>query len=143
MYVASRVDPWLMRRTGGRVGMGLMLPSALLTTVGAKSGQERENPVLYFHDGDDVVIIASSFGRDKHPAWFHNLKAHPDVRIGTAGHGQPMHATEVTDDAELLRLWSLADQLYPPYADYRRRTAVAGRRIPIVRLTARSTPGGS
>lgn len=134
--VASRVDPWLLRKSGGRIGMGLMLPSALITTTGARSGQERENPVLYFHDGDDVIVIASSFGRDRHPAWFHNLKAHPDVRLGTAGDGRPMRAEEVSDPDEVARLWALADRIYPPYADYRRRTDAIGRRIPIVRLTA-------
>ncbi|WP_320672228.1 nitroreductase/quinone reductase family protein [Patulibacter defluvii] len=134
--VAANVDPWLMRVSRGKVGMGLMLPSALLTTKGAKSGQERVNPVLYFHDGDDVIVIASSFGRDKHPAWYHNLKANPEVRIAKQGGGTPRTAVEVTDPAEIARLWSQADRIYPPYANYRQRTDAVGRRIPIVRLTA-------
>jgi deazaflavin-dependent oxidoreductase (nitroreductase family) len=132
--VAARVDPALMRATKGRVGMGLMLPSALLTTIGAKSGQERTSTVLYFHDGEDVILVASSFGREKHPAWFHNLKANPLVRIARDGGGAPRTAEEVVDPAEVDRLWALADRIYPPYADYRRRTAAVGRRIPIVRL---------
>ncbi|MCK9248279.1 MAG: nitroreductase family deazaflavin-dependent oxidoreductase [Solirubrobacteraceae bacterium] len=136
MNVASRVDPWLLRRTRGRLGMGLMLPSALLTTTGARSGAERTATVLYFHDGDDVILVASSFGRDRHPAWFHNLVANPEVRIAKGGGGPRMRAAPITDPAELDRVWALADQVYPPYADYRRRAGAAGRTIPLVRLTA-------
>ena len=128
--VAPKADPWLLAATKGRVGMGLMLPSALLTTTGAKSGLPRTNAVLYFHDGDDVVVIASSYGRDQHPAWYHNLKANPDVVIG----GQPMVAAEVADEGERARLWGLADQVYPLFADYRARAAEVGRTIPVIRL---------
>jgi deazaflavin-dependent oxidoreductase (nitroreductase family) len=81
MNVAPRVDPWLLAKTRGRLGMGLMLPSALLTTTGAKSRRWRTNAVLYFHDGPDVVVIASNYGTDKHPSWYHNLVAHPQVQI--------------------------------------------------------------
>ena len=75
--IAPKVDPWLLRATGGRLAMGLMLPSALLTTTGAKTGQPRTNPVFYFHDGPDVIVIASNYGADKHPAWYHNLSRKP------------------------------------------------------------------
>lgn len=130
--VAARVDPWLLRRSGGRVGMGLMLPSALLQTTGAKSGAPRECTVLYFHDGGDVVLIASSYGRAAHPAWYHNLVAHPDCALG----GDRFRAAQVGDEAERARLWDLADAVYGGYADYRERTAAVGRSIPIMRLTA-------
>jgi deazaflavin-dependent oxidoreductase (nitroreductase family) len=135
--VAAPIDPWLMRRTRGRVGMGLMLPSALLTTRGARSGAERVATVLYFHDGDDVIVIASSFGRDAHPAWYHNLRAHPEVSIGKGGGGQPMLAAEVEDPAERDRLWALADRMYPLFPEYRERAAAVSRTIPIVRLRPR------
>ena len=131
--VATRVDPWLMRATRGRVGLALVLPSALLTSRGAKSGAERVNPVLYFHDGDDVILVASSFGRDSHPAWYHNLKANPDVRLGKGGGGARYRAVEVADD-ERARVWALADRIYPPFDDYRRRAGASGRTIPLVRL---------
>ncbi len=134
--VAAPVDPWLMRVTKGRLGMGLMLPSVLLTTIGAKSGLPRTCAVLYFHDGSDVIVIASSYGRDAHPAWYHNLKANPTVRLGTVDGGQEMTATEVTDPAESARLWALADKVYPLYADYRKRAAAVGRTIPVIRLSA-------
>lgn len=128
-----KVDPYLLRATRGRVGMGLVLPTALLETRGAKSGAVRRNAVIYFHDEDRVTIVASKAGAEKHPAWFHNLRAHPDVMFG----GVPMRAIEVSDDAERHRLWGLADRVFAPYAMYRRDAAKANRTIPIVQLIAR------
>jgi deazaflavin-dependent oxidoreductase (nitroreductase family) len=128
-----RVDPYVLRATGGRVGMGLMLPTALLETRGAKSGAVRRNGVIYFHDGDRVTIIASKAGAARHPAWFHNLRAHPDVMLG----GIPMRASVVSDEAERQRIWALADRVFAPYATYRREAAEANRTIPIVHLTPR------
>ena len=133
--VVWKVDPYLMRATRGRFGMGLVLPTALLETRGAKSGAVRRNAVIYFHDGDRVTIVASKAGGEKHPAWFHNLRAHPDVTFG----GIPMRATVVSDEAERNRLWTLADLVFAPYATYRREAARANRTIPIVQLTARES----
>jgi deazaflavin-dependent oxidoreductase (nitroreductase family) len=131
--VVWKVDPYLLRASRGRVGMGLVLPTALLVTRGAKSGAVRRNAVIYFHDGDRVTIIASKAGDERHPAWFHNLRAHPDVTLG----GIPMRATVVEDEAERARLWALADRVFAPYAAYRRDAAQANRTIPIVQLSAR------
>lgn len=133
--VVWKVDPYLLRATGGRIGMGLVLPTALLETRGAKSGAVRRNAVIYFHDGNRVTIVASKAGAEKHPAWFHNLRAHPDVVFG----GVPMRAVVVNDAAERARLWKLADRVFAPYATYRREAAAAGRAIPIVQLTARGS----
>ncbi|MGA9358884.1 MAG: nitroreductase/quinone reductase family protein [Mycobacterium sp.] len=135
--IAPRIDPWLLRATGGRLAMGLMLPSALLTTTGAKTGQPRTNPIFYFHDGPDVIVIASNYGNDKHPAWYHNLAANPRVQIATNGGGPVMTATEVTDPAEQERLWAMAYRIYPLWPDYRRRAARCQRTIPIIRLHSR------
>src|SRR6202035_1531911 len=134
--IAWKVDPYLLRATRGRLGMGLVLPTALLETRGAKSGSMRRNAVIYFHDKDRVTIIASKAGDEKHPAWFHNLRAHPDVIFG----GIPMRATVVSDEAERHRIWTLADRVFAPYATYRREAAKANRPIPIVQLTKRK-PG--
>ena len=113
--------------------MGLLLPTALLETRGARTGQTRRNGVIYFHDGDRVTIVASKLGLPQHPAWFHNLRAHPDVKLG----GQPFQAVVVDDEVERARLWRLADRVFPAYARYRERAAAAGRAIPIVQLTPR------
>jgi deazaflavin-dependent oxidoreductase (nitroreductase family) len=131
-HVVWRVDPYLLRATRGRIGMGLVLPTALLETRGAKSGAMRRNAVIYFHDQDRVTIVASKAGAEKHPAWFHNLQAHREVTFG----GLPMRATIVDDETERHRLWTLADRVFAPYATYRREAAKANRTIPIVQLTA-------
>lgn len=134
MHVVWKVDPWLMRITRGRVGLGLALvPTALLETTGGRSGALRRNAVIYFHDGERVTIVASKLGLPEHPAWFHNLGAHPDVTLG----GLPMRAAVIEDEAERERLWTLADRVFAPYADYRREAAKANRTIPIVQLTPR------
>jgi deazaflavin-dependent oxidoreductase (nitroreductase family) len=131
--VTWKVDPYLLRATHGRVGMSLVLPTALLETRGAKSGAVRRNAVIYFHDQDQITIVASKAGAAKHPAWFHNLVAHPDVTFA----GIPMRATVVSDEAECQRLWTLADRVFAPYATYRREAARANRTIPVVQLVAR------
>jgi deazaflavin-dependent oxidoreductase (nitroreductase family) len=132
-HVVWRVDPLLMRMTGGRLGMGLMVPTALLETRGARTGQVRRSGVIYFNDGDCITIVASKLGLPEHPSWFHNLRANPDVLLA----GKPFRAEMVEDDAERTRLWALADQLFPPYATYRKRAESVGRTIPIVQLIAR------
>jgi deazaflavin-dependent oxidoreductase (nitroreductase family) len=137
--IVWKVDPYLLRATRGRFGMGLVLPTALLETRGAKSGKLRRNGVIYFHDGDRVTIIASKQGEPTHPAWFHNLRAHPDVTFG----GIPMRATVVTDEAERCRLWTLADRVFAPYEAYRQHAAQANRTIPIVQLTSREPSAGA
>lgn len=115
--------------------MGLVLPTALLETRGAKTGAVRRNAVIYFHDADRVTIVASKAGADKHPAWFHNLRGQPDVVLG----GIPMRATVVEDEVERQRLWTLADRVFAPSATYRRDAAKAGRTIPIVQLIPRGS----
>jgi deazaflavin-dependent oxidoreductase (nitroreductase family) len=103
----------------------------VLETRGARTGRVRRNAVIYFHDGDRVTVIASKAGAATHPAWFHNLRAHPDVKLG----GVPMRAEVVSDEAERRRLWELADRVFAPYAAYREEAARANRTIPVVRLT--------
>lgn len=132
--VVWKLDPRLMRLSRGRLGMGLVMPTALLETRGAKSGAPRGNVVIYFHDGERVTIVASKLGLPRNPAWFHNLRADPDVIFG----GTPMRATVVEDEAERRRLWGLADRVFAPYAAYREEAARAGRTIPIVQLSPRS-----
>lgn len=131
IHVVWKLDPLLMRATGGRLGFDLVIPTALLETRGARSGLRRRNVVIYFHDGERATIVASKLGLPNHPAWFHNLKAHPEVTLG----GVPMRATVVEDEDERRRLWALADQVFAPYAVYRREAAEAGREIPIVQLS--------
>jgi len=132
-HVSWKLDPLLLRATRGRLATTLVFPTAVLETTGAKSRARRRNAIIYFHDGDRVTIVASNAGSPRHPAWYHNLRAHPDVVFG----GIAMHATVVDDEAERNRLWQLADRVFPAFASYRRDAAKVNRSIPIVQLTPR------
>jgi deazaflavin-dependent oxidoreductase (nitroreductase family) len=128
--IGWKVDPHLLRLTGGRIGTGLIIPTALLETCGARSGQPRRNGVIYFHDGERVTLIASKAGAPEHPSWFYNARANPDVKLN----GQPFRAEVVAGEAERARLWKLADRVFPPFAGYRESAARNGRTIPILQL---------
>lgn len=132
-YVSWKLDPLLLRATRGRLATTLVFPTAVLETTGAKSGARRRNAVIYFHDGDRVTIVASNAGSPRHPSWYHNLRAHPDVVFG----GVAMRAAVVCDEAERERLWGLAERIFPAFASYRRDAAKVQRRIPIIQLTDR------
>lgn len=134
-HVNWKLDPLLLRVTRGRLATTLVFPTAVLETRGARSGARRRNAIIYFYDGDRVTIAASNAGDSRHPAWYHNLRAHPDVIFG----GMAMRATEVSDESERERLWILADNVFPAFASYRDDVAKANRRIPIVQLTPRES----
>ncbi len=131
-HVARHTDPYLFRLTGGRVNMGAIITAPLIST-GAKSGEPREVQLTYFHDGPDVILLASNYGGRKHPSWYHNLKAHPECEFG----GESFSASRVTDASEYARLFELAERIFAGYGDYRATTAHIGREIPIFRLTPR------
>ena len=131
--VAWKVDPYLLKLTRGRLSTAMPLAAALLESRGARTGKQRRNATLYFHDGDRPTIVASLRGWAKHPAWFYNVREHPDVLYG----GLPFRAEIVEDEVERQRLWALADRVYPQYADFREQAGKAGRVIPIVQLAPR------
>jgi deazaflavin-dependent oxidoreductase (nitroreductase family) len=109
----------------------------LLEHVGAKSGTERTTPLAYAVDGDDVVIVASKGGHPKHPAWFHNLMAHPDTAIQIGSERRPVRA-RVADTKERERLWPAVVAVYAGYEGYQQRTE---RQIPLVILEPRKPDG--
>jgi deazaflavin-dependent oxidoreductase (nitroreductase family) len=131
--VAWRIDPFLLKLTWGRFSSAAPVAAALLETRGARTGQPRRNAALYFHDDDRVTIVASLRGWPKNPAWYYNLRKHPNVVFG----GLNYRAEIVQDEPERQRLWDLADRVYPQYADFREQAAKAGRVIPIVQLVPR------
>jgi deazaflavin-dependent oxidoreductase (nitroreductase family) len=135
-HVNWKLDPLLLLATRGRVCTTVVFPTAVLETQGARSGAPRRNAIIYFHDGDQVVIAASNAGAAWHPGWYYNLRAHPDVTFG----GISMRAAVVDDPAECERLWGLADQVFPVFASYRRAAARTDRTIPLVALTTRQEP---
>jgi deazaflavin-dependent oxidoreductase (nitroreductase family) len=144
---AARTDPLLLKWSRGRLGVGIVMPTAALTTTGAKSGAKRTAAVLYFTDADpsrpdgvpDVILIASNFGRAQHPSWYYNLRAHPEAELERGGMKASYTATLVDDETEHRQLFALANKVYSGYDDYRVRTDAVGRRIPIFRLRPRGT----
>jgi deazaflavin-dependent oxidoreductase (nitroreductase family) len=128
--VVWRLDPLLLRLTDGRLGTGVLLPTALLQTRGARTGRPRRNAVIYFHDGDLVTIVASKAGRPGNPAWFYNACSNPQVTLG----GWPFRASVVDDEPTRQRLWTMADRVFAGFETYRRRAALEGRTIPLLQL---------
>ncbi|HEX2285011.1 MAG TPA: nitroreductase/quinone reductase family protein [Mycobacterium sp.] len=105
----------------------------LLTTIGAKTGQQRTLPLLYLVDGDELILIASNYGRKGHPAWYRNLVANPKVEVLAGKRSGSYTATEITEPAERERVWALALDQYAGYGDYEK---LAGdRTIPLIRLS--------
>jgi deazaflavin-dependent oxidoreductase (nitroreductase family) len=130
----AKANTWIYRRTGGKVGgrMG-RAPILLLHHVGAKSGTKRVTPLLHLPDGERVVIVASKGGVQKNPAWFHNLKAHPETEVEIGRERRPVRA-RVAEGEEREGLWRRLVEIYPNYAEYQRNT---DRRIPVVVLEPR------
>ena len=121
----------LYRVSGGAVGGSIArMPVLLLTTTGRKSGEPRTTPLTYFTDGDDVVVIASYGGAPRHPAWYHNLTAHPEVEI-TTGRTTERRTARTATAEEKARLWPVITDTYKGYAGYQKRT---DRDIPVVIL---------
>ena len=114
------------RASGGRIerlgGTSRML---LLTTVGARTGRPRTTPMMFMRDGDRVVVYASNVGAPRHPAWYHNLLAHPEVSV-ELGTERFDAVARVTSEEERERLWHLF-----PFPEHQDKTS---RLIPVVAL---------
>jgi deazaflavin-dependent oxidoreductase (nitroreductase family) len=132
--IFPEIDRRLMPLTRGRLSTGLGQPVVLLHVRGAKSGVKRTVPLLATKQGDLIVVIASKAGAPKHPAWFHNVKANPDVEVTLRGEQVPMQAT-VAEGSERDRLWAMAVDNYSGYERYQRRAG--NRTIPVVALRRR------
>jgi deazaflavin-dependent oxidoreductase (nitroreductase family) len=106
----------------------------LLHTVGAKTGQPRTNSLTYARDGDGYLIVASMGGSDRNPAWYHNLRAHPDAEINVGPKRFGVTARRVTpEDSDYQRMWELVNKNNADrYKAYQRKTS---RPIPIFELT--------
>lgn len=102
----------------------------LLQTTGRKSKAPKTTPLIYGQDGNRFVIVASKGGAPDHPAWFLNLRDHPEVRFQVADK-KYRGVAHITSGAERERLFRLMARLFPPYDDYRAKTA---REIPVVAL---------
>lgn len=128
------LDGPVLRRTNGRRSVTSVLtglPIVNLTTTGAKSGQPRTVPLIGVPDGEDLILVASNYGNTKHPAWYHNLVAHPECAVTVNGRTQRMTARAATG-AERDRALDLDLKVYPARARYAQRTE--GREIPVLIL---------
>jgi deazaflavin-dependent oxidoreductase (nitroreductase family) len=125
------------RATGGVIGHRFpLLPSMLLLDhVGAKSEARRTSALVYIEDGSNLVVVASKGGYPKHPAWFHNLRAHPDVEVQVGAKRRAVRARVATSE-ERARLWPEVVRAYAPYRTYQQRT---DREIPLVILEPRTS----
>jgi deazaflavin-dependent oxidoreductase (nitroreductase family) len=133
-HVAPRLDRRLIALTGGRFSTAGFGRVGVLRVRGAKSGELRETPLLCTRDGDRFVLIASRGGATRHPAWYRNVVANPDVTLTIDGGERPFRARTAEGD-ERRRLWELACRGYPGYAVYERRAR--DRVIPVVVLEPR------
>ena len=128
--VVPRIEPALYRWTHGRLTSLPIAPIVFLHTRGAKTSEPRITPLTYFTDGDDVVLIASNYGLPRHPAWYYNVKAHPEVTLQARGR-EGRYAVREAVNAEREQLWALAMRRYPPLRKYQE---MAGeRQIPVLR----------
>jgi len=126
------------RTNEGRVGGPFAgAPIVLLTSTGAHSGRPHTTPLVYLREddltgepGDRIYVFASMGGAPKHPAWYHNLKAHTDATAEVGTDRYPVRATIMTG-AERDRLFEKQASLRPQFAEYQQRTT---RTIPVIAL---------
>jgi F420H(2)-dependent quinone reductase len=133
--VFPAIDRRVMPLTRGRLSTGLGAPVVLLHVRGARSGVERSTPLLATKTGETVLLVASKAGAARHPAWYHNVRANPDVEVTIDGVRRPMRAEIFAGGEERDRLWEVVCDNYNGYATYQRRAG--GRIIPIVVLRPR------
>lgn len=132
-----RLDRALLRISGGRLSLPRIIsalggPVIQLTTIGAKTGKERNVPVFGLRDGDRWVVLGSNWGRERHPAWYHNLKANPAVKVTFRGETGEYVAHEATgDDRE--RYLDRIRELNPGLDTYQERSG--DRPLPVVVLS--------
>lgn len=108
-------------------------PLLLLTTTGARSGQLRTKPMMYVRDGERLLVIASNAGAPKHPDWYHNLLAHPQVTV-EVGRETYKATARATEGEERQHLWNRIVEQYPFFAEHQAKVT---RQIPVVELERR------
>ncbi len=122
-WVAEQVEQY--EGSGGTAGLTLRdtgLPVVIVTNRGRNTGAIRKTPLMRVVDGNNYILVASQGGAPKHPQWYHNLKADPNVEIRDKTEVHTMRVREVVDSAERERLWKIAVKAYPPYQEYQDKT---------------------
>ena len=127
------------RANHGRLGGQFAgAPVLLLHSKGARSGEERVNPMMYLGDGDRYLVFASAAGADRNPAWYWNLVANPDASVEVGDDHLDVHAVELKG-AERDEKYAEQARRYPGFADYQRKTS---RTIPVLALIPTGRHGG-
>jgi deazaflavin-dependent oxidoreductase (nitroreductase family) len=132
--LSTRVHAWILSRSGGRIGKTLFgSPLLVLRTIGRKSGQPRESPVLFVSHRDGYAVVASNAASQRPPAWWRNLQGQPDCEAFVGRRWRPVRGRPATD-AEARALWPRLHAAYVGFEHYR---AIAERQLPVVILEPR------
>jgi len=126
----SKAQTWIFKKSGGKLGNKFLKGAevGILTTIGRKSGEPRDSPLLFLPEGDRIVLVASQGGRATNPMWYLNLVANPRVTFQTKRGVLELIAREATDP-ERDEYWPKLDAMYADFANYRSYT---DRKIPII-----------
>jgi deazaflavin-dependent oxidoreductase (nitroreductase family) len=125
LRVAHRLDKPVYKASRGRFTVGSLLgglPIAMVTTTGRRSGEKRTVPVLGLPTSDGLAVISSSFGQERHPGWYYNLRADPTGEVAVGDERRAFHAVEAEGERRE-RIWEQALQTYPGFATYEKRAA--------------------
>jgi deazaflavin-dependent oxidoreductase (nitroreductase family) len=137
IHVLNPIDRRAMARTKGkRSPRAKGLPKLLLHHVGAKTGQPRQTPLMCVPMDDHWVIVASKGGDPKHPSWYFNVKANPEVTIDLDGESIPVRARELEGE-EYRATWQRAKAQFSGFSTYQQRAG--DRTIPLIRLDRRAS----
>ena len=137
-YVVPALDRAVHRLTHGKVLLSAqLLPGVVLTSTGARSGLPRRTPLACMPEegGNGWILVGSNFGRPGHPAWSHNLLAHPDAEISWKGEDVPVTA-RLLEGEERAAAWRAVLDFWPPYAAYQARVE---REIRVFRVVRKHT----
>mgnify|MGYP000430373874 FL=1 len=128
-WVADQVE--LYEGSGGTDGVTLRdtgLPVIIVTNKGRRTGAVRKTPLMRVVDGGNYILVASQGGAPKHPVWYYNLKAQPNVEIRDETVVRSMQVREIPESPGRARLWEIAVAAFPPYQEYQNKT---DRLIPV------------
>jgi deazaflavin-dependent oxidoreductase (nitroreductase family) len=135
------IDRWIQRLTRGRIASIAPrgLPILVLTVAGRRTGERRSVPVVYLEDGDRLVVVASNWGAERHPAWSDNLLAASEASVGIGGRERPVRVRPA-DPSEKQALWPRLLSVWPAWTDYE---ALSGRDLRVFLLEPVPDPEGT
>jgi len=126
-----RMDTTVLKWSRGKKSLTTMLtgvPVVVLSTTGARTGKNRSIPLAGIPDGENIILVPSSFGSISYPGWYYNLRSHPQVKLDLKGQTQD-YVARIANQEERQHYWQLAVHYFPGYQSYEERSA--GREIPI------------